>query len=84
MINEQESLDGQRKAGGLFKRFKDMIGLSKEDEKKQAQKMQELKRIQNLLGNPRDLTSSDFVHQSRETWSYLLEIVRYEWIIQEK
>lgn len=32
----QESAEGQRGVGGLFKKFKDMIGLSKEDQKKQA------------------------------------------------
>lgn len=41
----QEGLEGQRGVGGLFKKFRDMIGLNKEDEKKQAQKVQELKRI---------------------------------------
>lgn len=36
------------------------------------------------MGSLRELTASDFVHNSRETWTYLLEIVKYEWIVPEK
>jgi len=61
-----------------------MIGFNKEEEKRRVERMQELNRIQGLLGNRRELTAKDFIEDARETWTYLLEIVKYEWITLEK
>lgn len=61
-----------------------MIGLSKEDAKRQAEQQAEIKRIQGLLSEPRDLKVDDFISDSRETWSYLLQMAKYEWLPSEK
>lgn len=39
-----------------------------------------MKRIHGLLSQPRDLKVENFITDCRNTWSYLLQMVKYEWL----